>query len=663
MYKTLTPLWEPSQSNIQAANISEFVNIVSRRVGVNFNSYAQLHEFSISEPSKFWAEVAEYTKIIFSKPSYAVFAKGERAFRSRWFVGSALNFARNLLRHSLTAESDMPAIVFVNETDTRVELSYKELYLQTARLAEFLRGIGVQKGDRVVGYLPNQPEAVIAMLATASIGAIWSCCSQDFGIESLKDRFTQIQPKVLFATTGYIYKGKFIDVAQRTQELYESLPCLHKTVLVAYPGVALSASVVAKTSSNKVCKWADATASNATDIDFCELPFNHPLYILYSSGTTGIPKCIVHGAGGTLLQHLKELTLHTDVKKGDTVFFYTTTGWMMWHWLVSSLSLGAKVVLYDGSPFYPATSRLWDIVDQEGISAFGASARYFAELQRQKQTLKETHCLKSLRTIMSTGSPLLNEQFKYLYSSVKTDMCVSSISGGTDIISCFILGNPTLPVYEGQLQCYGLGMDVAFVDDKCKRLVDEKGELVCYNAFPSMPIYFWNDPDYRIYENAYFKRWHNVWLHGDYGIQTSTGGSIILGRSDATLNPSGVRIGPAEIYRLLEQNPNILDSVVIDTQHGNDIRIVLFVVTDIGEVTDELAYTIRNEIKRNLSPRHVPYLIFAVKDVPRTLNGKVSEVAVKNAFHGLKVENISAFANPECIDDYVKLGKGLGVAL
>ena len=652
-------LWQPDEKRVKNANITEFTRILQSKFGRLFSSYSALHSWSVDSPSEFWEEVADYARIIFSHPPDRIFEKGATMRDSRWFSGARLNFAENLLRSARDETEGSPALVFRNETDTRIEISYGELYSLTVRVSHFLRSNGVRPGDRVAGFLPNQPETVIAMLAAASIGAVWSCCSPDFGESSLVERFSQIRPRVVFATTGYIYKGKFVDVAERALGLFDKVPGLERMVIVPYPGVDTKDQFDVSAYS-RLHNWEDLLTQPDDGIEFCQTPFEHPVYILYTSGTTGVPKCVMHGAGGTLLQHQKELRLHTDLKKGDSIFFYTTAAWMMWHWVVSALAIGAKIVLYEGSPFFPSATHLWDIAQQENVNVFGAGARYFAQLQSMNAPtpLSKAKDLSALNTLLSTGSPLLHEQFTYIYENIKSDLCVSSISGGTDIISCFHLGNVALPVYSGQLQCAGLGMDVAFTDDGGKPVVGEKGELVCRSPFPSMPVSFWNDPDGSLYRDAYFK-WgdENLWVHGDYGMTTPQNGAIIFGRSDATLNPGGVRVGPSEIYRQLEKVDEVADAVVIGQECNGDVRIILFVVTSSGLVDAGLDERIKRTIRSNLSPRHVPAVVLQVSETPRTLNGKLAELAVKEAFHGRPLKNLHALSNPECLEEYKALGE------
>jgi len=564
---------------------------------------------------------------------------------TRWFPDARLNFAENLLRR----RDDGIAIEFATEGGLRRRLSWAELADQVARVAHGLRQAGVGQGDRVAGYLPNLPEAVIAMLAAASIGAIWSSCSPDFGVQGVLDRFGQIRPKVLFAAAAYRYNGKTHDCTARLVELLPQLPTVERLILV--PHVADSVDSAAL--GSRAVVWDDFAQANPPPLEFAQLPFDHPLYILYSSGTTGVPKCIVHGAGGTLLQHLKELLLHTDLRRDDRFFYFTTCGWMMWNWLVSGLAVGATLVLYDGSPFHPDGNVLWDLADELDIAIFGTSAKWIAACDKAGVRPRRTHRLEKLRAILSTGSPLLPESFDYVYREVKDDVQLSSISGGTDIVSCFALGNPLLPVYAGELQCRGLGMKVEIRNDDGQVVEDETGELTCSQAFPSMPVMFWNDADGSRYRAAYFDKFEGIWSHGDYARLTPRGGVVIYGRSDATLNPGGVRIGTAEIYRQVEKLDEVLESLCVGQEWDGDVRVVLFVVLREGIVLDSaLVERIRSTIRANTTPRHVPARVIAVPELPRTVSGKITELAVRDVIHGRAVKNTSALANPEALNHF-----------
>jgi acetoacetyl-CoA synthetase len=602
--------------------------------------YASLYEWSISEPAEFWAKIWELCEIRASAPYTTVVEDHERMPGARWFPGARLNFAENLLRRG----GDAPAIVFANEAGERLELSFSELRAQVASVAAALRGLGVEPGDRVAGFLANRPETVIAMLATASLGAIWSSCSPDFGIEAVLDRFGQIAPKVLFATDGYFYGGKSIDSLPIVARIATELPNLQKVVVVPYRNARVDVARVPR-----AVKFAELVGTSA-EAQFTQVAFADPLYILYSSGTTGAPKCIVHSVGGTLLQHMKEHVLHTDIKPGDVVFYFTTCGWMMWHWLVSSLASGATLVLYEGAPLHPDPGILWRLAERESINVFGTSARYLSALEKSGYSPRKHVDLSALRTVLSTGSPLAPTSFDFVYRDVKRDLQLSSIAGGTDLISCFALGNPTLPVHRGELQCRGLGMRVEIFDERGRSVRQQKGELVCTAPFPSMPLGFWNDADGRRYRAAYFERFPNAWHHGDYAEITATDGLIIYGRSDAVLNPGGVRIGTAEIYRIVEQFEEVAESVVVGQDWEHDTRVVLFVRLAPGHTLDAaLEQRLRDAIRRKASPRHVPAKILDVPDIPRTMNGKIVELAVRDVIHGRPVGNRDALANPDAL--------------
>ena len=565
-----------------------------------------------------------------------------------WFAGSRLNFAENLLRY----RDDRDAIVFWNERGAQRRLTFAELYEEVARVARALRGMGIRAGDRLAGFLPNLPETVIAMLAATSIGAIWSSCSPDFGVNGVLDRFGQIQPRVLFCADGYRYSGRDIDCVARVAEIATRIPEIERVVVVPYLNAEPDLSAIRDA---MVWEKFAARSFSATSLTFEHLPFDHPIYIMYSSGTTGLPKCMVHGAGGTLLQHLKELVLHTDLTRDDRIFYFTTCGWMMWNWLVSSLAVGATVVLYDGAALLRRRPILWDMAADERITVFGTSAKWLALSEKDGLEPAKTHDLSALEAILSTGSPLAEHSYDYVYTAVKPDVRLSSISGGTDIVSCFALGNPIGPVWRGELQTRGLGMKVEVFDDDGNSIVGRQGELVCTAPFPSMPVAFWNDPDGAKYRAAYFERFPNVWRHGDWAELTEHGGMIIYGRSDATLNPGGVRIGTAEIYRQVEQLPEVIESLVIGqdvkTDSGPDVRIVLFVRLAEGQtLTEALKERIRAQIRANASPHHVPKKIIAVADIPRTISGKITELAVRDVVHGRPVKNVDALANPAALE-------------
>jgi acetoacetyl-CoA synthetase len=636
-------LWQPSPERVAQANLTRFIQLVNARWQAGAADHASLYAWSIAEPARFWEAVWDFAGVIGEKGQAPYLADPGHMPGAKWFPGARLNFAQNLLRR----RDDEAAMVFWGENKVRRKLTFRELYDQVSSTAQALRALGVQPGDRVAGFMPNMPEAIIAMLATASIGAIWSSCSPDFGAQGVLDRFGQIAPKVLFCVDGYYYSGKTHDTLARIAEVARQLPSLARVVVVPY----LLPRPIIEEIPNAVHLGSFVAAYPPREIDFAQLPFDQPLYILYSSGTTGVPKCIVHGAGGTLLQHLKEHQLHTDLSRGDRLFYFTTCGWMMWNWLASGLATGVTLLLYDGSPFYPNPSVLFDLADIEHMSVFGTSAKYIDALAKLNVRPNETHRLDSLRTMTSTGSPLSPESFVYVYDAVRGDLLLASISGGTDIVSCFVLGSPLLPVWKGEIQCRGLGLKVEVYDEDGQAVVDEKGELVCSAPFPSMPVGFWNDPDGRKYHDAYFGKFPNVWCHGDYMELTSRGTAIIYGRSDAVLNPGGVRIGTAEIYRQVEQLAEVVESLVIGQDWEGDVRVVLFVrLRDGLELDDALVRRIKQQIRTNTTPRHVPAKICQVGDIPRTKSGKIVELAVRNVVHGRPVKNKEALANPEALD-------------
>ena len=641
------PIWEPGQDRIERANLNRFMRFVRERTNNDdIRRYAPLYDFSIRQPERFWQLVWEFCGIRANGDFEPALIDGEQMPGATWFPGVRLNFAQNLLRY----KDDRQAIVFRNERGETRQISYAELHVEVARVAHALKsaGVGVGVGDRVAGLLPNIPEVIIAMLATASLGAIWSSCSPDFGVESLVDRFGQIQPKVLFCVDRYTYAGKAFDCLEKARGVLDRVPAIETLIAIPYAG-----NLSGLKRSDKVSSWADFVGTDNPALEFEMLPFDHPLYILYSSGTSGAPECIVHGAGGTLIQHLKELVLHTDLKREDRFFFHTTCGWMMWNWLISSLAVGSTIVLYDGSPAWPNADVLWDLADEVGITVFGTSARWLASNERAGLRPGVTHKLMNLRTILSTGSPLAPESYDYVYGQIKAKVLLASISGNTDIISCFALGNPLMPVYRGELQCRGLGMKVEILDNAGEPLVGESGELACTAPFPSMPVAFWGDADGSRYREAYFSHFPNAWCQGDQAMLTKRDGIIALGRTDTTLNPGGVRIGSAEIYRQLVDFDEILEPVVIAQQWDNDERIVLFVVLLEGlSLDDNLRERIRSHISQNTTPRHVPAKIVQVSDIPRTQSGKVSEIAVRDAVHGQPVRNRQALANPQSLDVY-----------
>ncbi len=637
-------LWTPSQERIDAANLSRFKRFAHERFGAELPDYESLYDWSNAHPDRFWTAVWEFCGIRGRGDLTPAYEHFERMPGCRFFPKTEINFAQNLLRF----RDDRLAIIARGEDGSTVELSYAQLAEQVRRVRAALAAQGVGVGDRVAGFVPNRPEAVIAMLAAASLGAIWSSCSPDFGINGVLDRFGQIAPKVLFTADGYFYGGKRFDCLDKVSGILAQLPSVQRVVVFPYAGTDRDIASV----PNAV-RWEEFAPETTALLSFHHGAFDRPQYILYSSGTTGVPKCIVHGQGGTLIQHLKELVLHTDLRREDRIFYYTTCGWMMWNWLVSSLAVGATMVLFDGSPFHPGPGSLFDLVDELGISVFGTSAKWIAAADKAGVKPRETHKLTRLRTILSTGSPLAPESYDYVYREIKPDVLLASISGGTDIVSCFALGNPVLPVYRGELQCRGLGMKVEILDDDGKPVRGEPGELSCTQPFPSMPVGFWNDADGHKYHDAYFGKIDNTWCHGDLALLTEHDGIVILGRSDATLNPGGVRIGTAEIYRQVEKLPEVLESICVAQDWDSDVRVVLFVRLREGHALDEaMQGRIRKVIRDNTTPRHVPAKILAVPDIPRTISGKIVELAVRNVIHGKPVKNTDALANPQALEHF-----------
>jgi acetoacetyl-CoA synthetase len=655
------PLWSPSGEAIAAANVTRFIREAVRPLGgaaAAVTDAHSLYRWSVAQRAAFWAALWQFCHVIAEErpgglPWDAVLEHGERmappdpALGPTWFRGARLNFAENLLRRYDEAE----ALVLWTERGPGRRLTFAQLGDAVARFAGFLRDVGVVAGDRVVGFVPNMPEAVVAMLAAASIGALWSSCSPDFGPGGVLDRFGQIAPKVLVTADGYVWAGKRIDCLERVRAFLPSLPSVEQVVVVPhlpedFAGDESALPALAVT-------WADALSrGGGVPLRFERLPFDHPLYIMYSSGTTGLPKCMVHGAGGTLVQHLKELVLHADIRPGDRIVYVTTCGWMMWNWLVSNLAVGATVITYDGAPIVRDRPILWDLVAQERLAVFGTSAKWLALAEKEGLVPGPQHDLSALRTILSTGSPLAAHSFDFVYQRVKRDVRLSSISGGTDIISCVAAGEPTLPVHRGEIQMRSYAMAVEIFDDQGRPIRGRAGELVCTAPFPSMPVAFWNDPDGSRYRSAYFDVYPNTWRHGDWAELTEHDGVIIHGRSDATLNPGGVRIGTAEIYRQVERLPEVVESLVIgqDVDQG-DVRIVLFVRLQPGLVLDEpLRDRIRRCIRDNTSPHHVPKRIIQVADIPRTISGKITELAVRDVVHGRPVKNVDALANPGALE-------------
>jgi len=641
-------LWKPSEDQIKKTNMHTFMTTVNQKYNKNFQAYQDLWQWSVENISEFWAQMWDYAGIIASKKADLVVDDVNKMPGTKWFTGSRLNFAENLLRF----KDDKTAIVFLGENQVYRKLTYRILYDEVARLAISLKEAGVQAGDRVAGFMPNMPESIIAMLAAASIGATWSSCSPDFGIKGVLDRFGQIKPKVLFTANGYYFKGKKIDCLEKIENILKQIDSVETIVVVPYTEEKPNISNIPHS-----VLFDDFTSSETIpDIHFEQLPFDHPLYIMYSSGTTGLPKCMVQSAGGILIHQMKEHLLHTDLKRCDNIFYFTTCGWMMWNWLVCGLSVGATIILYDGNPFHPGPEALWQMTQDEKISVFGTSAGYIAALMNTGLKPKQHFDLSSLRAILSTGSPLSIEGFDFIYQDIKEDLQLASISGGTDINGCFALGNPMMPVYAGELQCLGLGMKVEAFDENGKAVYNQQGELVCTAPSPSMPIYFWDDPEFKKYHAAYFDVYPGVWRHGDYIEINDRGGVIIYGRSDATLNPGGVRIGTAEIYRQVEMLEEIEDSLVVGQNWHNDVRVILFVKMKSGSLlTDELKNIIRQTIRSNASPRHVPAKIIEVPGIPYTLNMKKVELAVKKTIQGEAVLNKDALKNPEVLDYYADL--------
>ncbi len=642
------PLWTPSPERIERAGLSRFIRQVGENLSGEVRDYESLWRWSIEHREAFWAAVWSFCDVRASRGWDTVLENGNAMPGATWFSGARLNFAQNLLKW----RDDQVALVFRGEDGRRDSLTYAELYTLVARLAGSLRATGVGPGDRVAGFMPNRIETVAAMLAAASLGAIWSSCSPDFGINGVLDRFGQIGPKVLFTTDGYFYAGKTIDSVGRIAGVLEKLEGLERVVVVPFVSESADAVAGAVDRLPGAVAWEDFL-SDESELEFAQLPFDHPLYIMYSSGTTGVPKCIVHGAGGTLLQHLKEHQLHTDLGRDDALFYFTTCGWMMWNWLVTGLATGATIVLYDGSPFHPGPEAMWRLAQEEGLTVFGTSAKYLAAVEKAGYRPADHLELPRLRAILSTGSPLMPASFDFVYEHVKQDVQLASISGGTDIISCFALGCPVLPVWRGELQCRGLGMAVEVFDDEGTSHVEEPGELVCTKPFPSMPVGFWNDPDGRKYHDAYFARFPGVWHHGDWAKLTDHGGLVIYGRSDTVLNPGGVRIGTAEIYRQVEKLDEVVESLAIGQDWQADQRVVLFVRLKEGlELDESLVARIRRTIRENTTPRHVPAKILQVGDIPRTISGKIVELAVRNVIHGRPVKNTDALANPQALEEF-----------
>jgi acetoacetyl-CoA synthetase len=644
------PLWIPTTDRIDNSNLVQFISYVKTNSNFRGRTYLDLYNWSVNNIEEFWKSIWEYSGIIHSESYNEVLIRKE-IYNSQWFTGSKLNFAQNLLRFN----DDNTAIISHRENYPSIRITYKQLNELVSRTAAGLNNLGVKKGDTVAGFISNIPEAVITMLAVTSMGAIWSSTSPDFGIKGVIDRFGQIKPKIFLAIKSYYYNGKHINCTDKINSIVDNIPSIEKVILVDEYNNFINIKSDYTGISNSM-EYNELIDNTSEQIIYEQTDFDHPVYIMYSSGTTGIPKCIVHGAGGTLLQHFKEHVLHTDLKREDIVTYFTTCGWMMWNWLVGVLQTGATILLYDGSPIYPNKNVLWKLAEKEKISVFGTSPKYLSMIEKSGYNPKDNCDLSVLKTILSTGSPLSDENFNWVYSNVKKDLLLSSISGGTDIISCFMLGCPIIPVYPGEIQTRGLGMKVEAFDEAGKSVINEKGELVCTAPFPSLPVYFWNDPENIKYKSAYFEHFAGVWRHGDYVKITETGGVVVYGRSDATLNPGGVRIGTAEIYRIVESIDEVADSLVVGQNYNNDVRIILFVVlkNDI-QLNNELIEKIKTKIRTNATPRHVPALIYKISDVPHTISGKKVELAVTKILNGETVENRDALANPESLKQFYNL--------
>ena len=638
-------LWQPSAERIAKANMTAFRQAVEKQWVVDLPDFTALHAFSIGEIENFWMSVRDFCDVRAESWGEQVLVEGDKMPGAKFFPDARLNFAENLLRK----RDDSPALIFQAEDQVKRQMSWSELYDAVSTLAQALQDFGVGPGDRCAGFVPNIPEAVIAMLAATSLGAVWTSCSPDFGVNGVLDRFGQTKPKILFTADGYHYNGRAHDSLGRVAEFTAYLPTVEKIIVLPMMSDAPDLSGLAN-----AVTLAEVTAPyTPKEITFTQMPFNDPLYIMYSSGTTGKPKCIVHGIGGTLITHMKEHIIHCDAKPGDRVFYFTTCSWMMWNWLVTALAAEATLILYDGAPTYPDANVLFDLADETGITLFGTSAKFIDALAKSGLDPISTHDLSTVRTITSTGSVLAPEGFDYVYEHVKKDICLSSMSGGTDLLGCFVGGNPTLPVYRGEIQCRVLAMSVEVYDDNGQSIYDKKGEMVCDKPFPSMPIYFWDDADGARYHSAYFERFPNVWCQGDFISRSKREAWVIYGRSDATLNPGGVRIGTAEIYRQVEQFDEVLEGIVIGQEWDNDTRVVLFVILREGlTLDDDLIDRIRKRVRQNCTPRHVPAKIVQVADIPRTKSGKITELAVRDMVHGRDVKNSEALANPEALDLY-----------
>ena len=642
-------LWNPSEESIARANLTRFMKECTERYQILFQDYDELWNWSVSQPELFWQSVWDFCEIKAHQTPRAVLVNKENLREACFFPGATLNYAEHLLQE----RDERPAIIFHGENQIRIEWSRAELYDWVSKIQQILKRYGVEKGDRVVGFMPNLPHTIAAMLATVSLGAIWSSCSPDFGLNGLCDRFGQIKPKILFTATGYFYNGKTFDSLPIIQELSDRIPNLAAIFVVPYADTRPSLTNL-QGKGYFLSEMLEGLESQLIDYEI--VPFDHPLFVMFSSGTTGLPKCIVHAHGRVLLQHLKELQLHCDLKAGERLFYFTTCGWMMWNWMVSGLALGVTLVLFDGSPFYSKGNFLPSLIEKEKINVFGASAKYFEACAKQGVQPGKTSNLDSLRMILSTGSPLAPESFEYLYQNWKQELCVSSIAGGTDILGCFVGGSPISPVWKGEIQKRLLGMNVRILDEQGQSVTEQAGEFTCISPHPSQPVYFWNDKDGERYRKAYFDRYANIWHHGDFAELTAHGGIIMYGRSDATLNPGGVRIGTAEIYRQVERVEEVLESLVIGQQRHNDIRIVLFVLLRKEVTLDEiLRQKIKTEIRTQTTPRHVPAKIIQIADIPRTKSGKIVELAVRAVIHGQLVKNKASLANPSALELYQDL--------
>lgn len=647
-------LWTPSSDRIESSNIVRYIKFLKEKKNLSLSTFEELRVWSVNEIGSFWESIWEFSEVVHSQKYDFMYQSGSNFTDSKFFPGAKLNFAENLLRRT----DSFPALIYRGEDGSRREVSYAELYSYVGAVAKDLKKRGVVPGDRVVGLMPNVPETVIAMLATTSIGAIWSSCSPDFGVKGVLDRFGQIEPKILFTTNLYSFKGKDLSLAENLTQILKSIPSIEAVIVSDYKNGILhfknrTKTVLPENYPQKNIHLFETVLfeNEGASPNFYQTNFDHPVYIMYSSGTTGLPKCMVQGVG-VFLNHWKELALHCDLKPGERIFYYTTCGWMMWNWLVSSLSIGATLVLFDGNPFFPTQEILFQIASEEKINVFGVGAKYILTLEKSKFQPKDFD-LSTIRTVLSTGSPLTTSGFRYVYQHWKKDLQLSSISGGTDLNGCFALGNPILPVYEGEIQCRSLGMDVEIWNESAKSVIEQKGELVCKQPFPSMPLYFWKDPEGKKYKSAYFESYPSVWCHGDFAELKKSGGLVVYGRSDATLNPGGVRIGTSDIYGLIETFTEIADSVIIGQDWKEDVRIVLFLKMIPGKkLEDSLVQTLKREIKEKISPKHVPSKILEVADIPYTINMKKVEIAVKKTIQGEPVTNKEALSNPESLEYY-----------